>query len=113
MKKDKVVVFWNTGDKFNAEEIVFPYALNSKIREWWKEVVFIVWGSATKLLIADEGLQKKIGELKEAGVKLEACKACADGLGASDKLESLGIEVKYMGEPLTGYLKEGISVLSL
>jgi hypothetical protein len=43
--------------------------------------------------------------MKEAGVALFACKACADIYGVSDKLSSLGINVKYMGVPLTQYLK--------
>ena len=43
--------------------------------------------------------------MKEAGVELVACKACADLYGVSEKLESLGIEVKYMGVPLTEMLK--------
>jgi hypothetical protein len=43
--------------------------------------------------------------MKEAGVALFACKACADIYGVSDKLSSLGIDVKYMGVPLTQYLK--------
>jgi hypothetical protein len=41
----------------------------------------------------------------EAGVELVACKACADSYGGSGKLEELGIEVKYMGVPLTEMLK--------
>ena len=43
--------------------------------------------------------------MKEAGVKLMACKACADMYGVSNDLEKLGIEVKFMGQPLTEYLQ--------
>ncbi len=39
------------------------------------------------------------------GVEFVACKACADSYGVSEKLEALGIEVKYMGMPLTDMLK--------
>jgi hypothetical protein len=45
------------------------------------------------------------------GVVLEACKACSDSYGASDALAGLGIDVKYMGSPLTEMLKEGRRVL--
>jgi hypothetical protein len=51
--------------------------------------------------------------MKEAGVVLEACKACADLYGVSPDLEALGIEVKYMGTPLSDYLKEDRAVLAL
>ena len=48
---------------------------------------------------------KEVAKMKEAGIKLESCKACADQYGVSSKLEELGIEVKYMGQPLTDCIK--------
>jgi hypothetical protein len=50
--------------------------------------------------------------MKEAGVVLEACKSCSDMYGVSENLEKLGIDVKYMGQPLTNYLKQGVTVLT-
>jgi hypothetical protein len=46
------------------------------------------------------------------GVELLACKACADSYGVYPSLEALGIEVKYMGEPLTSYLKNDVKVIT-
>ena len=43
--------------------------------------------------------------MKVSGVELLACKECADSYGVSEKFEELGIEVKYMGQPLTSMLK--------
>ena len=43
--------------------------------------------------------------MKEAGVKLRACKACSDAYGVSTNLEKLGVTVEYMGQPLTELLK--------
>ena len=48
-----------------------------------------------------------------AGVDVVACAACADMFGVREKLESLGIEVKGMGHPLTQLLKAGKTVLSV
>jgi hypothetical protein len=42
----------------------------------------------------------------DTGVKVEACKRCAEGYGIDDQLEAFGIDVKLMGEPLTEYLKD-------
>lgn len=58
-------------------------------------------------------LQAELGELKQAGVELQACKACSDRYGVSDKLASLGVEVIYMGVPLTEYLKSGWASLTI
>ena len=50
--------------------------------------------------------------MMEAGVEVQACKACADLYGVSDKLEALGIEVTYMGVPVTDMLKGGWTSLT-
>jgi len=50
--------------------------------------------------------------MKEVGIILEACQACADRYGVSGMLQELGIDVKYMGQPLTQYIKEGRHILT-
>ena len=107
---DKLIVLWTSDDKEVALNMVFMYTLNAKKREWWKEVCLIIWGPSSKLLSEDLELQEYLARLKEAGVKIEACKACSDSYGVSSILEGFGIDVKYMGEPLTGYLKKGYKV---
>jgi len=111
--KKSLVVLWTSGDREVALKMVFMYTLNAKLKGWWEEVILIVWGPSAKLLSQDAELREKIGQMKEAGVVLEACKACADLYGVSPDLEALGIEVRYMGAPLSEYLKEDRSVLAL
>ena len=60
----------------------------------------------------DLELQEELADLKAAGVELLACKACADLYGVADKLRALGIEVIYMGRPLTELLKSGWTCLT-
>jgi hypothetical protein len=109
---ETLVVLWSSGDREVALKVVFMYTLNAKLKGWWPEVIFIVWGPSAKLLSEDGELQEGIGRMKEAGIVLEACKKCSDLYGVSDSLEALHIEVKYMGEPLSSYLKEGMKVLT-
>lgn len=101
----ELVVVWSSGDREVAMKMVFMYTLNSKLKGWWKEVDLIVWGPSSKLISVDTELQAYLPSMKENGVKLMACKRCSDMYGVSDDLEGLGIEVKYMGEPLTQFLK--------
>jgi hypothetical protein len=105
MAHDSLVVLWTSGDKEVATKMVFMYTLNAKKKNWWSAVTLIVWGPSAKLLSEDPELQKKITDMKSEGIKLEACKACSDQYGVSSALENLGIEVKYMGNPLTNYIK--------
>ena len=107
----ELVLVWTSGDRESALKMAFMYAGNSMKRGWWESVVLVVWGPSARLLAGDEGLQQELAKLRHEGVVLEACKACADSYGVSQELEELGVEVKYMGEPLTGYLKDGHRVL--
>jgi hypothetical protein len=105
VKPSRLGVLWTSGDRDVALRMVFMYTLNAKKRAWFDEVRLIVWGPSANLLSTDEELQAQVKQMREAGVDLVACKACADSYGVSERLEELGIEVKYMGLPLTEMLK--------
>ena len=111
-REDSLTVLWTSGDKEVALNMVFMYTLNAKARNWWNEVRLIVWGPSSRLLSEDADLQDEVRKMRDAGVILDACKACADRYGVSEKLEQLGITVRYMGVPLTDYIKEGRNVIT-
>src|SRR6056297_84844 len=113
MGKDTLVVLWTSGDKETAMNMVLMYSKNAKVRGWWKDVILIVWGPSAKLAVEDEEIQAHLKAMKEAGITLEACKACADMYGASEGLEGLGIEVLYIGERFTEYLKNDYTVITI
>jgi len=110
---DSLAVVWVTRDREAAMNMVFMYTKNSKLRKWWSKVTLIIWGPSGPLLVSDPELQKELKALKDAGVELQACKACSDKSGISDQRTALGVEVKYMGQPLTELLKSGTAVLSV
>ncbi len=112
VEPSRLMVLWTSGDREVALKMVFMYTLNAKKRGWWDQIRFVIWGPSSKLLSEDRQLQEEIGTMKEAGVELLACKACADLYGVSDKLADLGIEVKYMGIPMTEMLKAGWTSLT-
>jgi len=106
-KPDELVVLWTSGDREVALKMAFMYTFNSKRFKWgWKGVTLIVWGPSSKLLAEDKELQGHIIDMKEAGIKLQACKKCTDLYGVSDDLKRLGIDVKYLGKQLTDYLRD-------
>ncbi len=110
-KPDSLVLIWSTSEQDVFYKLIYPYALNSKVEAWWKEVEIIIWGPSAKTCI-DEQIKFELQHLKEEGVKLTACKWCSDQYEVSAHLESLGVDVKFMGRPLTGYLKDGKEVLT-
>jgi hypothetical protein len=112
MEASKLGVVWTSGDRDVALKMVFMYTLNAKSQNWFEAVRLVVWGPSAKLLSVDEELQQEVAKMKDAGVELVACKACADSYGVSEKLEQLGVEVKYMGVPLSDMLKQDWKVVT-
>lgn len=110
---DKLAVLWTSADREVALKMVFMYTRNSKKHSWWNVVRLIVWGPSAQLLANDEELQVFIHEMLDNGIEIVACKACSDLYGVSDKLSALGIEVVYMGEPLSKMLKTDWKVISI
>lgn len=111
--KNKLTVLWTTADLLTVEKMVFMYTLNAKIQGWFDEVTLVVWGASTQLLAGNIGLQERIKEMIAAGIRVEACKACADQLEATAALESCQVVVRYWGVPLTEVLKGSGSLLTL
>ena len=109
---NELAVIWSSSNPDVAKTTVFMYTLNAKCREWWDAVHLIVWGPSAKLLAEDENLQSKVKEMIEVGVDVCACKENADIYGVSDTLADLGIDVRYMGEPVTEMLKNGAKLIT-
>ncbi len=101
----KLAVLWTSGDRDVALRMVFMYTLHAKQQGWWENIQLVVWGPSSKLLAEDAEIQAEVAKMQDAGVAFVACKACADSYGVSERLEELGVEVKYMGVPLTELLK--------
>ena len=102
----RLAVVWTSGDADVAHKMVFMYVHNAQKRGWYDETLLIVWGPSARLLAGDKELQVKVKEMIDAGVKFQACKACADMYGVSPALSALGVEVKYMGQPLSRILQD-------
>jgi len=110
---DKLNILWTTDNKDTTFNMVIMYATNSKIRGWWENVNVIIWGASAKLVGNDTQVQSEVIEMINQGVQVEACKECCDRAGVTDKLIKLGINVRYMGEPFTNYIKTGEKILTI
>lgn len=108
----KLGVLWTSGDPDVAHKVCFMYTHAAKKAGWFEQVQLIVWGPSSRLLAGDKSLQTKVKQMIKDGVDVKACKACADMYGVADDLAELGIEVKYMGQPLSEMLKTDWKVLT-
>jgi len=112
-EKKHLYLLWTNDNKMTAEKMVFMYTVNSLVHGWWEEVTLIIWGATAKLAAEDKDIQKMIQEAIEKGVHVSACKACTDQLAVTSVIESLGVEVKYWGVPLTDLLKNDETLLTV
>jgi hypothetical protein len=110
--ESRLAVLWTSGDPEVAHRVCLMYSHAAQTQKWFDHVTLIVWGPSARLLAADKDLQAKVKSMMKDGVQVQACVVCADSYGVSERLRELGIEVKGMGPPLTGMLKEGWKVLT-
>jgi hypothetical protein len=111
-QNSRLAVIWTSGDPEVAHRVCFMYTHNAKKQKWFDEVTLIVWGPSARLLAGDKDLQAKVKTMLDDGVKIQACLACADSYGVTESLRTMGIEVKYMGKPLTDLIQQGWHILT-
>jgi hypothetical protein len=110
---NKINILWTSDNKITALNMLAMYVLNSKKKGWWDQVNVIIWGASAKLVASDTQVQTEILEMLNMGITVEACRACAETCGVTSDLEKLGVNVRYMGQPLTEYIKNGEPVLTI
>lgn len=110
---EKLYILWTSGDPITAENMVLMYALNSKLQGWWQDVTVVIWGASARIIAEKKEIQDKVVDLLDAGVKVEACKACTDQIDVTTTMERLGVDVKYWGENLTKVLKSSAKLITI
>jgi hypothetical protein len=110
---DKLNILWTTDNKDTVFNMLAMYAINSKIHDWWQHVNVIIWGASAKLAGNDTQVQTEIIEMLHKGITIEACKDCCETFSVTEKLEKLGVVVRYMGQPLTEYIKAEEKILTI
>jgi hypothetical protein len=112
-EKTHLYLLWTNADPVTADKMVFMYTINALKHGWWERVTLVIWGATAQLVNEDALIQARIQEAQEVGVSVTACKACADQLGVSERLEELGIDVQYLGIALTNVLKNDEALLTI
>lgn len=112
-KKKHLYILWTNPDPLTAKLMVMMYATNSLLREWWEEVTVCIWGATTKLVAENSEIQAEVLKAQKAGVKFEACIACARELGVIEDLEKLGVKVFSWGPELTERLKNDDKLITI
>src|SRR5665647_3981259 len=94
MKIEKLTILWTTDNEETALNMILMYTMKANVNKWWKECNLITWGPSNKLLCQSPEVQVLMKQIMDAGVKVFACKRCAERYGLVDQIEGMGIEVK-------------------
>ena len=99
-------ILWTSDNAETAQHMIALYAVNALKNAWFDKVQVIIWGGSNTLIAENESVQQTVRDMIAAGVHVQACKACADRMGTTGLLESLGVGVYYIGEHLSDILKD-------
>ena len=77
------------------------------------KVNIIVWGAPSKLIAENKAIQSLVLEAMDNGVKISGCLHCAQELGVEQELKDLGIDLQYMGVPLTELIKSDANLITI
>ena len=113
MEKQDLHILWTSDNEITAEKMVFMYAVNALKNKWLDNITIIIWGASSLLAANNSKIRLCIADALTMGVKITACKACADQLSTTQLLEQQGIEVIYWGQPLSKLLRENKKILSI
>jgi len=102
----KLLVIWKSDNEIDIHNFVIPYVYNSIKHEWFNEVSLLIWGASQEKVLEDTVVQQRVKNLIKNKVTVYACKMCADNVGATSLLESLGVIVMYSGVYLSDNLKD-------
>ena len=110
---EKLNILWTTTNRDTIINMISMYSIRSVNYGWWDEVNIIVWGGAAKLIGEDKEIQAEVTKMIDAGVVMQGCLTCSDKYGVTETLKGLGINMQYMGLPLTEALKNNEKMLTL
>ena len=103
---DKILVILSTSDAGKAQTGAM-YALNALKHGWMEDIKLILFGPAQDLILQDEQFRNLVQQYQEIEENVVACKFISDRDEKSEALDKIGIQVKYVGEMISNYIKDG------
>lgn len=105
--KNELLVVWTTDNRESILNMILLYTHNAKLQGWFDEVNLLVWGASQQLLSEDKEIQEKITEMIKDGVKVVACKKCAENMYVESNISKCGVELLFSGKFLSEWAQSG------
>lgn len=93
--------------------MVLLYSINAKKQGWFDQVNLIIWGATASLVVDNTTIKDLVLKAIKVGVNVLGCLHCAQQLGTDKALTDLGVELSYMGQPLSEIIKNKDNLLTV
>lgn len=103
---DKLNILWTSDNENTALNMIHMYSTKAKEKGFFGDVTVIIWGGANDLIKKSPKVREGIIDMLSKGVDVKACLACAKNTGTVEIIGDLGVELDYMGAPLTEIIKD-------
>ena len=103
---DRVIVIIATAEAAKARTGAM-YALNAMKHGWLEDVKLVLFGPAETLFLEDVEFQDLVRQYMDLAKTPLACKFLSDRDGSSGRLRDLGLDVQFVGAPISEAIREG------
>ncbi len=103
---DRVIVIIATAEAAKARTGAM-YALNAMKHGWLEDVKLVLFGPAEQLFLEDLEFQDLVKQYMDLAKTPLACKYLSDRDGSSGRLRDLGLDVQFVGAPISEAIREG------
>ncbi len=108
---DKLAVILVSGDR-KVLEMGLVYATNVVVHGWMSDLRVYLFGPSEVTIATDPDLQELVKTMIAGGTIPQACRWCSDKYGVSDMLRDLGVDVQWIGEPVSQSIKDGYAPMT-
>ena len=103
---DKLNILWTSDNENTAINMIHMYTTTAKKNGFFEDITVIIWGGSNELIKKSPKVREAIVDMINKGINVKACLSCAKNMGTEKIIESLGVKLEYMGEPLTKIIKD-------
>ncbi|RLB27667.1 MAG: hypothetical protein DRH11_18350 [Deltaproteobacteria bacterium] len=103
---DRLCIVISSSDR-QVIKTALQFARRTVTEKFMADTKLFLFGPSEERVAYDIELQDFVKRFMDAGKQVIACKWCSDNYGVSERLQGLGIEVKFVGEFVSGAIKEG------
>jgi len=101
-----------TSAEHKVLEMGLVYAKNVISYKWMADTKVYIFGASEVTIATDPELRQYVKEIIDLGTVPLACKWCSDNYRVSGLLAELGVEVEYIGEPVSEAIRAGYTPMT-